>query len=37
MKNLQGYEIFMIIAMICVALVIIVAMLTGNLDKLPNL
>ncbi len=36
MKNLHGYEIFLILALICLSVIVIVAMLTGNLDNLSH-
>ncbi|KST82660.1 hypothetical protein LK337_2064 [Lactococcus lactis subsp. lactis] len=35
MKNLHGYEIGFCLMIICVTAIVIVAMLTGNIDKIP--
>lgn len=35
MKKLEGFELFMITLTICGTVIIIAAMLTGNMDKLP--
>ncbi|MFK4951598.1 hypothetical protein ACI1S3_05950 [Lactococcus garvieae] len=37
MKYLHGYEIFMILIIICLTIIIIVAMLTGNIDNIAKL
>ncbi len=34
MKNLHGNEIVLILVLICLSAIVIVAMLTGNLDNL---
>ncbi len=35
MKKLDGYEIFIMLMIICMTIIVIVAMLTGNIDKIP--
>lgn len=34
MKNLSGYELLLAIAVICMTIIVFVAMLTGNIDKI---